>query len=459
MKRIFAPEAMLADGWSKDVVIEIDDDGNIAAVRSHQALGDMEATGGPVIPGMANVHSHAFQRAMAGLAEHMGSPEDSFWTWREVMYSFLKQITPEQVHAIAAQLYCEMLRNGYTAVAEFHYLHNAPDGKPYANRAELSQRHLLAAQQTGIAITLLPSLYAYANFGEEPLQPAQKRFAITPDAVLDMIAGLRRQIGDNPDIRLGVAPHSLRAVSPAMLKDLVAGLAAIDRKAPIHIHVAEQVKEVNDCISWSEQRPADWLLSNMPVDARWCLVHCTHVSQTEAEKLAASGAVVGLCPTTEGNLGDGIFQFARFREKGGRWSVGGDSHVSQTPVEELRWLEYVQRLSMRRRNIAASPALPSVGATLWREAAAGGSQALARPMGALAPGMRADLVVLDPEHINLVGRSGDSLLDAFVFAGNGQVVKHVMVGGRWVVRDGHHPDEAAIARRYREVKKELQQAL
>jgi len=203
----------------------------------------------------------------------------------------------------------------------------------------------------------------------------------------------------------------------------------------------------------------EWLLSNVPVDSHWCLVHCTHVSQSEAEKVAASGATVGLCPTTEGNLGDGIFPFPRFREKGGRWGIGGDTHVSQTPIEELRWLEYVQRLTARRRNIAASPSQPSVGATLWREAAAGGARALARPMGAIAPGTRADLVVLDPEHINLVGRSGDGLLDAFIFAGSGQMVKHVMVGGRWIVRDGRHPDEAAIAARYSRVQKQLYSAL
>ena len=459
MKRIFAPQAMLPEGWSKDVVLEIDDEGGITSVRGNQSPNGLESTGGPVIPGMANVHSHAFQRAMAGLAERMGSPEDSFWTWREVMYSFLRQLTPEHLYAIAAQVYCEMLKNGYTAVAEFHYLHNAPDGKPYANRAELAQRHLIAAQQTGIAITLLPSLYAYANFGEAPLAPAQKRFQTTPGAVLDMITTLAAQVGDNPDIRLGAAPHSLRAVSPPMLKELVDGVTAIDPASPIHIHLAEQVKEVNDCLSWSEQRPVEWLLSNMPVDSRWCLAHCTNISQSEAEKLSASGAVVGLCPTTEGNLGDGIFPFPRFRERRGRWGIGGDSHVSQTPVEELRWLEYVQRLAARRRNIAASPSQPSVGATLWREAAAGGAQALARPMGTIAPGKRADLVVLDAEHINLVGRRGDRLLDAFLFAGSGQMVKHVMVGGRWIVRDGRHPDEAAIAARYARVQKQLYSAL
>jgi len=459
MKKVHAPEALLPEGWSRNVLIEIDDAGNIAAARGGQRAGDAETTGGPVIPGMANVHSHAFQRAMAGLAERMGSAEDSFWSWREVMYKFLKQLSPDQVHAIAAQLYCEMVKNGYTAVAEFHYLHNAPDGKPYANPAELAQQHLLAAQQAGIAITLLPSLYAYSSFGEQPLEPAQKRFASTVDSVLNILTRLSGQTSGQTDVRFGIAPHSLRAVSPPMLSALLSGMRAIDPNAPVHIHVAEQVKEVNDCLSWSERRPVEWLLANAPVDTRWCLVHCTHVSQTEAEKLAGSNAVVGLCPTTEGNLGDGIFPFARFREKAGRYGIGGDSHVSQTPVEELRWLEYVQRLTLRRRNIAASKAQPSVGTTLWREAAAGGGQALGRPMGAIAPGKRADLVVLDAEHIDLVGRSGDALLDAFVFAGNSQMVKHTMVGGRWVVRDFHHRDEAAIAARYREVHKQLYASL
>jgi len=455
MKRIFAREVMLEDGWGKDVLIEIDDGGAIAAVRTRQKPGGAEDAGGPLIPGMANVHSHAFQRAMAGLAERMGSPEDSFWTWREVMYSFLKQLTPDQVHAIASQLYCELLKNGYTAVAEFHYLHNAPDGKPYARRSEMAMSIARAAQESGIAITLLPSLYAYANFGEAPLTSAQRRFATTPDAILGMLGELHEACRDNPEIRFGVAPHSLRAVSPPMLKDLVAGVHAIDPKAPVHIHVAEQVKEVNDCLTWSDCRPAQWLIDNMPIDSRWCLVHCTHVTSSECEKLSATGTVVGLCPTTEGNLGDGIFPFLRYREKGGRYAIGGDSHVSQTPVEELRWLEYAQRLTMRRRNVTASEEHPSVGFNLWREAAAGGAQALARPMGVIAPGRRADLVVLDAEHVNLVGKKGDALLDALLFSGNDCLVKHVMVGGRWLVRGGHHPDEEKFAARYKEVKKAL----
>jgi formimidoylglutamate deiminase len=457
MRTLFAPEAMLPDGWARDVAIQIDERGAIAGVRAQQAKESAAAEhmGGPVIPGMANLHSHAFQRAMAGLAERMGSPEDSFWTWRETMYSFIRRIGPTEAHAIAAQLYCELLRNGYTAVAEFHYLHRAPDGKPYARRAEMAFSYIRAAQETGLAITLLPSLYAYANFGEEPLSPAQKRFATQPDDILAMVREIRDACPNNPEVSLGVAPHSLRAVSPALLKDLVAGLDVIDRKAPIHMHVAEQVKEVNDCLAWADQRPVQWLLDNMPVSERWCLVHCTHVSSVETERLAASGAIVGLCPTTEGNLGDGVFPFMRFREKGGKFGIGSDSEVSQTPVEELRWLEYSQRLALRRRNITATPERPAVGSNLWREAASGGGKALGRPMGAIAPGMRADLVVLDSNHVNLDGRQGDRLMDALLFSGNERLVKHVMVGGKWIVRDGHHPDEAAIEARYRQVQKQL----
>lgn len=455
MKTIFAAAALLAEGWGSDVLIEIDERGNISAVRTRQIRGEAEDSGGPVIPGMANVHSHAFQRAMAGLAEHMGSPEDSFWTWREVMYSFLKQLNPDQVYAIAAQLYCELLKNGYTAVGEFHYLHNASDGRPYTRHAEMAHSHLRAAQETGIAITLLPSLYAFSNFGGEALTLEQRRFAVTPDAILAMVSDLRTICAGDPNTRLGVAPHSLRAVSPAMLTDLVAGIAGLDPTAPIHIHAGEQVKEVNDCLSWSGKRPVDWLLSSSPVDARWCLVHCTHSTSVEIEKLAASGATAGLCPTSEANRGAGVFPFLRYREKQGFYGIGGDSHVAQTPVEELRWLEYSQRLILRRRNIAASAERPSVGSNLWREAAAGGARALARPAGAIAPGMRADLVVLDSAHVNLADRHGDALMDSLLFCGSDRLVRHVMVGGRWIVREGHHPAEERFADRYRQVRERL----
>lgn len=455
MKTYFSPEALFADGWVRDALIEIGDDGNIARVSTGKPSAGAESLGGPVIPGMASVHTHAFQRAMAGLAERMGSPEDSFWTWREVMYSFLKRVGPEEAAAIAAQLYVEMLKNGYTAVAEFHYLHHKPDGRPYARRAEMALAIAHSAQSTGMAITVMPSLYAYANFGEVALESGQKRFASSPDMILSMIEEIRAEFRGSHDLHLGVAPHSLRAVSPAMLRDLIAGLNVIDPDAPVHMHVSEQVKEVNDCLSWGDQRPVQWLLDNMPVNSRWCLVHCTHVSMTEAERLAQSGAITGLCPTTEGNLGDGIFPFLRYREKGGRFGIGTDSNVSRSPVEELRWLEYVQRLTLRRRNITATPAQPSVGTNLWRDAASGGAQALGREMGAIAPGLRADLVVLDDTHIDLEGRHAESLMDALIFNSGSCAVKNVMVGGKWVVRDGHHRDEAAIEARFRKLQKQM----
>lgn len=459
MKTLLAPEALLPEGWARDVAILIDDQGSITDVHEQQPADKSgvhtEHAGGPVIPGMADAHSHAFQRAMAGLAERMGSPEDSFWTWREAMYRFIRRIGPEEAHAIAAQLYCELLRNGYTAVAEFHYLHRAPDGKPYERRSEMALAHVRAAQQTGLAITMLPSLYGYANFDQAPLLPAQKRFATTPDEILQMVQEIRGMFPNDPELALGVAPHSLRAVSPAMLKDLIAGLDLLGGRAPIHIHAAEQVQEVNDCLAWSDQRPVQWLLDNMPVDERWCLVHCTHVSSLETERLAASGAVVGLCPTTEGNLGDGVFPFTRFRSKGGRYGIGSDSEVCQTPVEELRWLEYSQRLALRRRSVTASAERPAVGTNLWREAASGGARALGRAAGAIAPGLRADLVVLDGRHVNLDGRQGDRLMDALVFCGSERLVRHTMVGGRWVVRDGHHREEEGIEAHYRRIQKEL----
>jgi len=454
-KTVFAPEVLLPSGWARDVAIDIDATGTISAVRTGSGSSGCEHAGGPVIPGMPDVHSHAFQRAMAGLAERMGSPEDSFWTWRETMYGFIRRLGPEDVHAIAAQLYCELLKNGYTAVAEFHYLHRAPDGKPYERRADMAIAHVEAARQTGMAITMLPSLYAYANFEEEPLTPAQRRFATTPEDILQMLAELRAAYPDQPDVRLGVAPHSLRAVNVTMMRELIAGLDAVDPAAPIHIHLAEQVKEVNDCLAWCDQRPAQWLLDNMPVNARWCLVHCTHVSSAETERLAASGAVVAICPTTEGNLGDGVFPFTRFRSKEGRYGIGTDSQVSQSPIEELRWLEYSQRLALRRRSVTASEDRPAVGTNLWREAAAGGAQALGRPMGAIAPGLRADLVVLDGLHVNLDGRQGDRMMDALLFCGNDRLVRHVMVGGRWVVRDRHHSAEEGIEAHYRHIQKRL----
>jgi formimidoylglutamate deiminase len=433
VKTYYAREALLPSGWARDVLITVDD-GVITAVETGGAAKGAERLHGPVLPGMANLHSHAFQRAMAGLTDVRAAPHDDFWSWRELMYQFMERLTPEQAYAIAAQLYIEMLQHGYTAVAEFHYVHHPP---------EMLERHLAAARDTGIAITLLPSLYRWSGFGAMPLAPRQRRFASDVRSVLDIV---RRLQGErSPEVNVGVAPHSLRAVDPASLKELV---AALDERTPIHIHAAEQTREVEECTLALHKRPVEWLLENCPIDGRWCLVHATHMQPGEVTALAASGAVAGLCPTTEADLGDGIFPLLGYRGASGRWGIGGDSHVSRDPAEELRLLEYVQRLIGRRRNLNISSTSAAVGTTLWLEAAAGGAQAIGRDMGALASGKRGDLVVLDGEHPDLAARSGDAIANALVFSGSGNLVRDVMVAGRWIVRERQHALQEASAKRY-----------
>jgi formimidoylglutamate deiminase len=443
MPAYFAAQALLPDGWARDVRIETDGAGWIIAVAPQGSRHEAEPLRGAVLPGMPNVHSHAFQRAMAGLAERAGATTagaDSFWTWRERMYAFLDRLTPDHAHAVARQLYVELLRHGYTSVAEFHYVHRRPDGTTYAPPYAMAQSHLAAARDAGIAITLLPAVYCYAGFGEQALGGAQKRFAATADEVGAMISALKRH--ETPDARIGVAPHSLRAVNEATLRQL---MTALPPDVPIHIHVAEQQREVDDCVAWSGQRPIEWLLARFPVDRRWCIVHATHLTDDETDALAASGATVGLCPTTEANLGDGIFPLARYLAAGGCIGIGSDSNVCRNPAEELRWLEYGQRLAGRRRAAAATEPGESVGGRLWREALEGGAQTLDRRTGMIAPGTRADLVVLDATHPALEGAADDDILDILVFATDATPVRDVMVGGRWVVRDGHHAREEEIA--------------
>ena len=445
----FAAEALLPEGWARDVRIEVDPRGDITHVAANASAEGADRLAGPVLPGMANLHSHAFQRAMAGLTEIRAAPDDDFWSWRELMYQFVARLTPAQARAIAAHLYIEMLRHGYTAVAEFHYVHNDADGRPYADPAELLLCHLAAARDTGIAITLLPSLYAHANFGGKALQPRQRRFATDPASILAMVEKARRAAAGDADVRAGVAPHSLRAVDPGQLDELLVGLRQIDPSAPIHMHCAEQTKEVDDCIEWCGKRPVEWLLERMPVDQRWCVVHATHMTAGETQALARSGATVGLCPSTEANLGDGIFPLLAYRSAGGRYGIGGDSHVSRDPAEELRLLEYSQRLSMRRRNLVVQQRIPAVGTALWLEAALGGAAALGRPMGAIAPGRRADLVVLQGDDPDLAARSGDGITNSLVFSGTRGLVSEVMVGGRWVVRGGRHAGQQRAAAEFR----------
>lgn len=440
---LFARHALLPQGWQSNVHIAWDASGNLTAVTP----GSTQAPGQPaaelVVPGMVNLHSHAFQRALGGLTETAGDGPDSFWTWRDLMYRFARNITPAHIEAIAAQLFSECLRHGYTSVCEFHYVQRDQQGAMYVRPAETAERVVAAARLTGIGVTMLPVLYSYAGFGEQPLKPEQNRFKTGPVEVMQVIDALDPL--RSAQVEVGVAPHSLRAASTAQIREV---LAALPAERPVHIHIAEQQAEVEQCIAATGTRPVRYLMEQFALDARWCLVHATHLDKEETAAVAASGAIAGLCPTTEANLGDGLFPLEPFLRAGGRFGIGSDSHISQSPVEELRWLEYGQRLLHQRRNVAASPAQRRVGDFLWQGAVQGGAMATGRPVGALASGKRADLLVLDSEHPNLAGIGPEDALGALVFCGNDNLVRDVMVGGQWVVRDHKHVAQAAIAQRY-----------
>ena len=440
MTTYFAPRAQLADGWHSHVTLEVSDAGFITRVTPESAPGAAIALAGAVIPAMTNLHSHAFQRAMAGLAEVAGDPQDSFWTWRELMYRMVARLTPQQVGDIATWLYIELLKGGYSQVAEFHYLHHDPQGQPYPDDAMLQQL-MLAAERTGIGQTLLPVLYSYSGFGAQPASAGQRRFIQQTGAYLQQLQRVAAACADKPLLNYGVCFHSLRAVSEAQMHDV---LAAAPGDLPVHIHIAEQEKEVSDSLAWSGERPIAWLMRRFNVDARWCLIHATHPDESELQQLAASGAVAGLCPTTEANLGDGIFPASTYIARGGRWGIGSDSHVSVSAREELRWLEYGQRLRDRRRNRLALPQQPSVGDLLWQQAAAGGAQACGIRSGVLAPGLRADWLVLRDDPLLSATPSG-ALLNRWLFAGARSGIRDTFVAGRQVIADGQHAEEAQAA--------------
>lgn len=444
---LFAADALLPAGWARDVLLQWDAAGRLLAVTPDATPEpDTVRAAGPVLPGMPNLHSHAFQRAFGGLTEYRGQAQDSFWSWRTLMYRFAAAVTPEQLEAIATGLYVEMLEGGYTSVCEFHYVHHDRDGRPYADDATLSRCLLRAAQRTGIGLTLLPVLYQASGFGGTPPREEQRRFIRSTDSMLRLLQQLHPQC-EAQGARLGLAPHSLRAVPPDSLREALAGLAALDAGAPVHIHVAEQPAEVDACLAWSGQRPVDWLLDHAPVDARWCLVHATHMTPAEGARAARSGAVAGLCPTTEANLGDGIFELPGWRAAQGRWGLGSDSHASVNAAEELMLLEYGQRLHTGQRNVAAGAAQPFVATAMMLEATAGGAQAAGRAVAGLATGQGADFVVLDAAHPLLDGLpSPDAMLSAHVFASHRDTaIESVWAGGRRQVRHGRHllHDEAA----------------
>ena len=440
---LWAAQALTADGWQHDVRVEIGADGRIAAVERGSPVQGRRV--GVLLPAPVNLHSHAFQRAMAGLTEQRGpDPRDSFWTWRRLMYRFLERIGPAELESIAAFAQMQMLEAGFSAVAEFHYVHHQPGGAPYGRLSELSNRIVAAASETGIGLTLLPVLYRHGGCGGKPLEAAQLRFGNSPER----FARLREEADAavralDADARTGVAIHSLRAVDPESL----AFAAALAPRAPVHIHAAEQTAEVEEVAACLGARPVEWLLANAGLDERWCVVHATHMTPGETAGLAGSGAVAGLCPVTEASLGDGTFDGASYQEQGGRFGVGTDSNIRISLAEELRMLEYSQRLRDRARAVLARPD-GSTGCTLFEAAARGGAQAAMRDAGTLAPGRLADLVALDAEAADLVGRQGDALLDSFVFAGGDRLVTDLWSAGRHVVTEGRHIRHDAITRRY-----------
>jgi len=433
--QLWFEHALLPQGWARQVRIKIAK-GRIAGIETGTPRAETDEAHAVAVPGLSNLHSHAFQRGMAGLAETRGPSGDSFWTWREIMYRFVERLGPDEFEAIAAMAYAEMLEAGFTRVGEFHYLHHDPAGAPYADRAEMAARIAAAADETGIGLTLLPVFYAHSGFGGLEPKAAQRRFIHDLDSYAALLDASRRAVAPLGDAVVGVAPHSLRAVTAEELVHVAAF------PGPVHIHLAEQTKEVEDCIAWSGKRPVEWLLANAPVDARWCLVHATHMTDAETAALAKSGAVAGLCPITEANLGDGIFPAAAFVASGGRFGIGSDSNVLIDAAEELRLLEYGQRLVRRERNVFAAREGASTGGTLYRAALAGGMQAL-------GAGEAADFVSLDIEHPALNGREGDALLDGWIFAARGGAVDCVWRRGRKVVRRGRHRTRDAIAERYR----------
>ncbi|MCC5960186.1 MAG: formimidoylglutamate deiminase [Rhodobacteraceae bacterium] len=443
---IWARQALLPNGWANDVLVHVDTLGRIASVTADAPRqGHVVDT---LLPAPVNLHSHAFQRAMAGMTEARGpDPRDTFWTWRRLMFRFLDHLTPDDARAIAAMVQMEMLQAGFGALAEFHYLHHQPDGRPYDKLSEMADGICAAAEQTGMGLTLLPVLYRFGGCDRRPLAPGQQRFGNTRDRFAQLVAATDKTLATLPaDSALGIAPHSLRAVQP----DDLAFCAELAGPRVVHMHLAEQVEEVTEVHAALGARPVEWLLDNAPLSDRWCLIHCTQMTPAETVALAGSNAVAGLCPITEASLGDGIFDGARFLEHGGRFGIGSDSNIRISLTEELRGLEYSQRLRDHSRAVLATREC-STGRVLWQGAASGGAKAAGRAAGSIATGLWADLVALDGHQTDLEGRCGDLVLDTVIFSGDNRCIADVWSAGRHVVRAGEHIHKASITTDYRRV--------
>jgi formimidoylglutamate deiminase len=444
MAGLYFEEALLKSGWASGVRFEMAD-GLIARVETGTRPGAGDERHAIGLPGMPNLHSHAFQRAMAGLAETRGPEGDTFWTWRELMYRLALALTPDDVQAVAALAYAEMLESGFTRVGEFHYLHHDRDGQAFGDPAEMAGRIVAAASATGIGLTLLPVFYAHGGFGGLAPSPSQRRFICDADSFGRLFEACRRKVQTYPGSVIGIAPHSLRAVTPEELTAIL----PLAQRGPVHIHAAEQQREVDECLAWSGRRPVEWLLEQATADSRWCIVHATHMTQEENQRLAAARVVAGLCPITEANLGDGIFNGAPFLASGGRFGIGSDSNVLIGVADELRQLEYAQRLQCCQRNVMNPGEGVSTGRVLYEAAVQGGSAALGAPTAVLEPGAPADIVSLGAANPALLGRHGDRALDAWIFAARTCPVDCVWVGGRKWVEAGRHRGRESIVACYR----------
>ena len=450
---LFAELALISEGWAQNVRVSVGQDGKITNVEIGVDPGpdDRQLRNRILLPAMANLHSHSFQRSMAGMTEKRVKKQDSFWSWRELMYSFLEQLNPEHVEAIAALVFMEMLESGYASVGEFHYLHHQQGGQPYENIAETSSRIIAAALQTGIGLTHLPVFYMQGGLSGEQLSKGQLRFGNNTEQYFRVLEQIENEIQRAPeDYLLGMAPHSLRAVSPEALKEILDSRQI----GPVHIHIAEQQKEVEDIQNKYGKRPVIWLMDNVPVDSRWCLVHATHMIPEETVKLAKSGAVAGLCPITEANLGDGIFAGSDYVSSGGKYGIGSDSNVCISLTEELRMLEYSQRLFRKERNVMTDTA-GSLGQSLYTSTLSGGAQALSRNSGSIGSGQWADLLTLDSDALALYGSSEDEILDRWIFSGDDSLVREVWSAGRQMVVDGHHVRHSQIEKQYRNIIRQL----
>lgn len=447
----FAERALLDSGWANNVLVSVKNGQFHSFATDSTPTQNAITLSGPVLPTIANLHSHAFQRVMAGAAEISLNPNDSFWSWRDLMYKIVQKLTPDDARIIAKQLYIDMLKAGYTQVGEFHYLHHDIGGKQYSERAEMSTQLIRAADESGMGLTLLPVLYSHSGFGGQAPNAGQARFIHSTDSYLTLHQACDKALANHTRHKLGICFHSLRAVTKPQIETVLQSLA---QDCPIHIHIAEQQKEVQDSVAFSGQRPVEWLHHEIGLNERWCLVHATHLTDAERQAIAKSQAVAGLCPTTEANLGDGIFPAVAFEKENGRWGVGSDSHVSLSIVEELRTLEYGQRLRDQQRNRLYRPAQNSIGDNLFKQAILGGNQACDVTFG-LAKGNRADFMVLDESHPFVAASESKDLLNRWLFACNENLIKDVFVAGKHTIKNFHHEQEESSRLAFTQVIKKV----